>query len=189
MLVVLTKYSLIIRHFKFLWWWLSLCLLGLGNWFERFILSSYFGGTHIILNVASHEMDRKMGVYIPPPPSNWNENPEHLSRILSLGSLWEERALKIQQGKKQGRIPGMGNGGNGGNSVGSTQSHTWLSATDVCRAWKNSSNEITTAARQERSSACVLTRWGRKVCSQKGFGVVGHWLGRMEKEGRTQVCH
>lgn len=75
MLVLLTKYSLIIQHFKFLWWWFSPCLLGAGNWYEWFILSSYFGGTHIILDVASHEVDGKMGVYIPPPPGNLNENP------------------------------------------------------------------------------------------------------------------
>lgn len=54
---------------------------------------------------------------------------------------------------------------------------------------QSSSNEIKAAARQERGSACALTRWGRRICSQKGFGVVWHWLGRMEEEGRAQLCH
>lgn len=54
---------------------------------------------------------------------------------------------------------------------------------------QNSSNEIKTAAKQERSSAYVLTHGGRRICSPKGFGVVPRCLGRMEKKGRTQVCH
>lgn len=54
---------------------------------------------------------------------------------------------------------------------------------------QTSSNETKTAARQERSSAHVLTRWGRRICSQKGLGVLCHCLGRVEKKGRTQVWH
>lgn len=54
---------------------------------------------------------------------------------------------------------------------------------------QSSSNEIKTAARQERSSADALTHWGTRICSQKGWGLFATgWEGwRRKGEHRSVI--
>lgn len=111
-----------------------------------------------------------------------------------MGSLWEEHALKIQQGKEQGRIPGMGNGGKWRKSCGQyPKSHLALSHRCLQRLERNSAKPAPMKLKLQQGRREALLRFSHVEAEgsapKRGLGFfVTAWEGwRRKGEHRSDV--